>query len=51
VKYESGLQNVYVIISDKRSDYEDIKSTINAGMLKSIKLYLTVWMDISMIKI
>ena len=37
MKYESGLQNVYVIISDKRSDYEDIKSTINAGMLKKHK--------------
>ena len=38
MKYESGLQNVYVIISDKRSDYEDIKSTINAGMLKKASM-------------
>ena len=38
MKYESGLQNVYVIISDKRSDYEDIKSTINAGLLKKHKI-------------
>jgi len=38
VKYESGLEKIYVIISDKRSDYEDIKSTINAGLLKKHKI-------------
>lgn len=42
MKYESGLQNVYVIISDKRSDYEDIKSTINAGLLKKHKIIFNI---------
>ena len=37
MKYESGLEKIYVIISDKRSDYEDIKNTISAGLLKKHK--------------
>ena len=38
MKYESGLEKIYVIISDKRSDYEDIKNTISAGLLKKHKI-------------
>lgn len=38
MKYESGLQNVYVLISDKRIDYENVKSIICFNMKKKHKV-------------